>query len=179
MTRSIELACACGDVRLEVEGPPIVSAECHCNSCRAAGARLQALPGTGPVLEPSGGTRYLLYRKDRVRFSGEDKRLKAFRLGPEARTRRVVATCCNAPVFLEFQGGHWLSLYAGLWPDRAAPLPELRTMTGDLPDTAELDDRIPNGKRQSLSFFAKLLGAWIAMGFRSPRIQVAEGDLDV
>jgi len=29
-----------------------------------------------------------------------------------------------------------------------------------------LSDDVPNRKRYALSFFAKLLGAWVAMGFK-------------
>lgn len=83
MTDTTHLHCICGQVHLEVERAPIVSAECCCNSCRAAAARLQALP-----------------------------------------------------------------------------------------------DDVPNGRHQTLSFFAKLLGAWIAMGFRSPTM-ADNGELHV
>jgi hypothetical protein len=177
MTQSNQLRCACGQVRLEVERAPIVSTECYCNSCRAAGARLQGLPAAQAILGKDGGTRFVLYRKDRVRFVAGTDRLKEFRLTREAKTRRVVATCCNTPIFLEFHNGHWLSLYGCLWQDGTQPPIELRTMTSDLPDAAVLARDIPNGKRQSLSFFAKLLGAWIAMGFRSPKITCVEGEI--
>jgi hypothetical protein len=177
MTQITHLACACGQVHLEVERAPIVSTECHCNSCRAAGARLQSLPAAPPVLKTNGGTHFVLYRKDRIRFLKGAERLKEFRLAPAAKTRRVVATCCNTPVFLEFQGGHWLSLYGGLWPEGKLPPLDLRTMTSDRPDGSALSDDVPNGKRQSVSFFAKLLGAWIAMGFRSPKITVVNGEI--
>lgn len=166
------LACACGQVRLQAEKEPIISAECCCTSCRTAGARLQALPGAPPILEANGGTRFVLYRKDRVRIVSGAEQLKAFRLTPESPTRRIVAACCNTPVFLEFQHGHWLSLYSGLWRETAPPPPELRTMTSDLPDASALGDDVPNGKRQTLSFFARLLLAWVAMGFRTPKIAV-------
>lgn len=179
MTQITQLACACGQVRLEAEKAPIVSTECHCSSCRAAGARLQALPAAPPVLETNGGTRFVLYRKDRIRFLEGADLLKEFRLTAESKTRRVVATCCNTPVFLEFQSGHWLSLYGCLWPEDTLPPLELRTMTSDLADGAALDDDVPNGKRQSLSFFARLLGAWIAMGFRTPKIAVVNGKIHV
>jgi hypothetical protein len=175
MTPTSELHCACGQVRLEVERAPIVSVACYCDSCRAAGARLESLPAARPILGENGGTRFVLYRKDRVRFVAGTDRLKEFRLTPKAKTRRVVATCCNTPVFLEFQNGHWLSLYGRLWPDAKLPPVELRTMTSDLPDAAVLSDDVPNGKRQSLSFFAKLFGAWVAMGFRSPKITCVDG----
>jgi hypothetical protein len=130
-------------------------------------------------LEANGGTRFVLYRKDRVSFLKGTEFLKEFRLTPGSKTRRVVATCCNTPVFLEFQSGHWLSLYGSLWPEGTLPPLELRTMTSDLPDPSVLPNDIPNGKRQSIAFFAKLLGAWIAMGFRVPKITVVKGEIAV
>ncbi|RKH44876.1 GFA family protein [Corallococcus sicarius] len=179
MTQATPLGCVCGQVQLAVDGAPIVTAECHCNSCRAAGARLQALPSAPSFLEPHGGTRFVLYRKDRVRFLKGTDLLKEFRLTPEAPTRRVVATCCNTPVFLEFKNGHWLSLYDCLWPAATRPTPEMRTMLSDLPAGTQLPGDVPSGKRHSLSFFARLLGAWIAMGFRVPKITVVHGELQV
>jgi hypothetical protein len=178
MTLTTQLACACGQVRLEVQGAPIVNAECCCNSCRAAGNRLQTLRPALPMLEPNGRTRFVLYRKDRLRFAQGSAHLKEFRLTPGSKTRRVVATCCNSPVFLEFQGGHWLSLYGGLWPAGTLPALEMRTMTMDLPAGTTVPDDVPNASRQSLSFFARLLSAWIAMGFRSPKVAV-NGELHV
>jgi len=169
---TLPLACACGRLNLSVRGNPITSVECHCDSCRAAAARLEKLPCARSMLDPRGGTRFVLYRKDRVQFTAGTDQLKEFRLSTGAATRRVVATCCNTPVFLEFEGGHWLSLYGGLWPDGTLPPLEMRTMTGDLPDASVLPSDVPNLKRQSGVFFAKLLKAWIAMGFRSPRIAV-------
>ena len=179
MANFSHLACACGKVRLEVERAPIISAECHCNSCRAAGERLRALPSSPPFLAANGGTRFVLYRKDRVRFVSGAGLLKEFRLTPASTTRRVVATCCNTPVFLEFKNGHWLSLYSCLWPAGTLPPLDLRTMTSDLPDGVLLADDVPSGTRHTVSFFAKLLVAWIAMGFRSPAVTVVEGEIHV
>lgn len=172
VTQSIQLSCACGQVNLEVKGAPIVNAECCCNSCRTAGAKLQALPLARPILESNGTTRFVLYRKDRVRFVKGAAFLEEFRLTPESKTRRVVATCCKTPVFLEFQNGHWLSLYGCLWFSDTLPALEVRTMTIDLPAGSVLLDDVPNAKRHTLSFVVKLLSAWIAMGFRSPKIAV-------
>ena len=124
-------------------------------------------------------TRFVLYRKDRVRFLKGTDLLREFRLTPETKTRRVVATCCNTPVFLEFQNGHWLSLYGGLWPAGTLPPLQLRTMTSDLPAGTVLPDDVPNMKQQSGAFFVKLLGAWIAMGFRSPKLAFVKGELQV
>ena len=178
MRATKRLQCACGSVALEVEGTPIVTAECHCESCRTAAARLRTLPAAPPFVEPNGGTRYVLYRKDRVRFVEGRERLRALRLAPKSKTRRVVASCCSTPVFLELENGHWLSLYGCLWPAGALPRVELRTMTSDLPPGTTLSDEVPGYRTQSPAFMLKLLGAWIAMGFRAPKIDV-DGELRV
>ena len=171
MTQITPLACACRQVQLEALSAPIVSTECHCSSCRAAGAKL-GIATASPILEANGGTRFILYRKDRVCFLKGAELLREFRLTSQAPTRRVVASCCSTPVFLEFENGHWLSLYSGLWPRDALPPLDLRTMTGDLPNPVALTDDVPSGRRQTALFYAKLLRAWIAMGFKSPRITV-------
>ena len=169
----IQLACTCGKVRLDASGEPIITTECHCNSCREAGALLAAFEGAPASVFPNGGTPFVMMRKDRVHFVAGMEHLKAYRL-PGSSTRRVIAICCNTPVFLEFKGGHWLSLYKSIWPEGAMPPIELRTMLSDLADPAVLDDTVPGGKRQSWGFYARLLGAWIAMGFRSPKIEVEQ-----
>ena len=169
---STHLHCACSRLHLEVVGAPILGAECHCTSCRTAGAKLQTLPAAPSIQETNGGTRFVLYRKDRARFVEGADTLKEFRLTSESGTRRVVATCCNTPVFLEFEKGHWLSIYAGMWPASVRPSPEVRTMTIDRPDRSALPNDIPSSKRQSFAFMRKLLGAWIAMKFRVPKITV-------
>lgn len=178
MTNVTPLTCACGQVRIEVEGTPILSPECHCNSCREAGGRLQRLPGAPSVLEANGGTHFVLYRKDRVRFLEGMERLASFRLKPEAKTRRVVATCCNTPVFLDLVNAHWLSVFGLLWPEGVLPPVELRVTTSDLPDPTVLPDDVPNAKRISFLFFRRVLGAWIAMGFRIPKVPFGEAELE-
>ncbi|MGY5972893.1 GFA family protein [Stenotrophomonas sp. SG1] len=127
------LACTCGQVRLTTTGRPIATVECCCDSCRRAGARMQAVPGAPQVLGPQGQTHFVMQRKDRVRIDAGHSRLHAWRLSSTAGSRRVVAGCCNTPLFLEFSGGHWLSLYGLLWPDALRPAVEMRTMVNDLP----------------------------------------------
>lgn len=179
MTQTSPLRCQCGQLQLEVLGTPIISAECYCNSCRAAGVKLQTLPGARPVVDAHGATRFVLYRKDRTRFRQGTAQLKAFRLTPESKTQRVVATCCNTPIFLELSNGHWLSLYGGLWPEGTLPPLQIRTMTSDLPAGSPLPDDSLNSQRHTLTFFAKLLGAWVAMGFRSPKMDCVQGELQI
>lgn len=178
MTQTTKLSCICGQVQLKVDSAPIVNAECCCNSCRVAGARLKTLPSAPSIVDAKGATRFVLYRKDRIRFESGAEHLKEFRLTPASKTRRVVAACCSTPVFMEFHNGHWLSLYGGLWRKGTLPMLEMRTMTMDIPAGTTLPNDVPNAKRQSFVFFAKLLSAWVAMGFSSPKISV-NGELHV
>lgn len=166
------LACACGNVSLTLRGGPIITTECHCNSCRKAAAHFEALAEVPRFRSANGGTPFVMMRKDRVEIASGAENLTAYRLDGSP-TRRVLASCCNTPVFLEFQGGHWLSIYASMWPQSAAPEIQLRTMTSDLENPKSLDDAVPSGTRQTFGFYARLLGAWIAMGFRSPKVPVA------
>ncbi len=172
MTSTTELKCRCGKLRLTVEGTPIASVECCCSSCRNAAARLQGLADAQPILTQLATTPFVLVRKDRVHFLTGQESLAEFRLSPQAKTRRAIAACCNTLVFLEFKGGHWLSLYGQLWPDGTRPRLEMRTMVADSVDAASLPNDVPNLKNQSLAFFARLFAAWARMGFRSPRIDV-------
>ncbi len=68
------------------------------------------LPGAKNVLTPYGATPFAEYRKDRVSILSGAEHLREFRLSADAGSRRVVAPCCNTPVFLEMKGAHWLSM---------------------------------------------------------------------
>jgi hypothetical protein len=177
MSQITHTACACGNTRLELKGDPILVSECLCDSCRAAAKRLGGLTGATNILTDYGATPCAEYRKDRVRFLSGQEYLREFRLSADAGSRRVVASCCNTPIFLEMKGAHWLSVYLHLWPREARPKAEMRTMVGDLPDASGLSNDIPNLKTHSVSFYMKLLWAWISMGFRNPKIEVA-GKID-
>jgi hypothetical protein len=167
MTQQARVSCSCGQVQLQLDKTPILVAECHCTSCRTAGAQLRQL-------EANGGTQFVLYRKDRVHFTRGFELLREHRLTPSSPTRRVVASCCNTPVFLEFQRGHWLSVYSRLWPANERPAIEMRTMISDRTDAPALPNDVPNARHQTFGFIAKLLGAWVAMGFKVPKLEIAQ-----
>src|SRR5690606_3959984 len=97
VTHTHSLHCSCGKVQLIARGKPIMATECHCNSCREAGARLGVLDGAPSFLAANGGTPFAMYRKDRVEITHGQALLKEFRLKPDSPTRRVIATCCNTP----------------------------------------------------------------------------------
>ena len=162
-------SCRCGQTSFETVGAPILRAICYCASCQAAGRQFADLPGAPGVCDVDGGTDYVLYRKDRVRCLRGAEHLQDRRLTPASPTRRVLAACCNSPMFLDFSKGHWLSLYRGRIPDYAGPV-QMRVMTRERPNGADLPGDVPNYPGHSGKFMWKLLTAWAGMGFRIPGI---------
>jgi hypothetical protein len=162
-------SCACGRVALEGMGESIVSAVCYCKSCQEAGRIFEGFPSAPRVLEPDGGTEYVLYRKDRVRLVTGAEHLEDHRLKPESPTRRVRAKCCQAAMFLDLTKGHWLSIYRARFTNDAPPL-EMRVMTKDRPTGSPLTEDVPNYAAHSGKFILKLLGARLAMGLRSAKL---------
>lgn len=167
-SRISRVDCMCGKVGFEAIGEPIMTVTCHCESCRQAADRLGAMPGAVRVANEEGGTDYVMMRKDRMRCTKGEDLLVAHRLKPEASTRRVLASCCNSPMFLEFKGGHWLSVYRDRFD--TPPSIELRTMAGD----RSFGDAIPAYRSHSASFMWRLFKAWVAMGFRAPAVAPVE-----
>ena len=157
--------CQCGKVTFAAMGAPILTGSCHCASCQEAGRRLEQLPSAPPVLDPDGGSAVIFYRKDRLQCMAGLKYLEEHRLKPESPTRRVVATCCNSAMFLDFTKGHWLSMYRNRFPTGAPPL-EMRVMTKDRRVGVDLADDVPNHSGFSARFILKLLAARLAMGLR-------------
>ena len=164
-----EISCSCGATRFVCTGKPIMVTECYCDSCRQAGAILAALPGAEPVLEAPSGTLFVLHLEDRIAPVSGTEHLRELRLTPASPTRRVVAMCCNSPMFLDFAQGHWFSVYARRFPADAMPVIEERTMLKDMPKDFTPPPDARNSRSQSLRFFGKLLAAWAAMRFRTPK----------
>jgi hypothetical protein len=165
----LSATCHCGKVKFETVGPPILTAACCCTSCQEAGRQFEQLASAPPVLDPDSGTSMILYRKDRVQCVAGQEYLREYRLKADSPTRRVIATCCNSAVFLDFTKGHWLSMYRSRFPTGAPPL-EMRFMTKERRAGVELADDVPNYDGHSGKFMLKLVAAWIAMGFRRPQI---------
>jgi hypothetical protein len=161
---TLTAACACGSVVFAARGAPIVAAACCCNSCQTAGRQFEQLPSAPKVLDADGGTSYLLYRRDRIACLKGSEHLQEFRLKPGSPTRRMVATCCNSAMLLDFTKGFWLTIYRQRFPGDAPPI-EMRMMTRDLPQGVQPADDVPNYKGHNGKFMLRLLGARIAMLF--------------
>jgi hypothetical protein len=163
------ILCECGAVCLEILGISMMSVVCHCTSCRTAGREFDARSRVAPIVDMNGGTPVVLWRKDRVNCLRGCERLKAYRLTAESLSRRMVASCCETPMFGDFTEGFWISIYRGRIPD--APLPSMRVMTSDMPAGLALpDDDLPRFRGRPGRFFFKLLMTWARLGFRSPRL---------
>jgi hypothetical protein len=167
--KSTSAPCRCGKVELEIVGAQILRGICYCASCQEAGRRYQATPGADPVTAADGGTDYVLYRKDRVRCVRGGELLEVRRLKPDSPTRRMIARCCNTAMFLDVTSGHWVTVYRGRLGGDIPPA-TMRLMTAERPAGAILPDDMTNYPGYSGKFMLKLLGAWIAMGFRRPAI---------
>jgi hypothetical protein len=167
--KHLAATCQCGKVKLEAVGPPILTGSCYCTSCQEAGRQFEQLASAPPVLDPDSGTGLILYRKDRVQCVMGQEYLEDHRLKPDSPTRRVVATCCNSAMFLDFTKGHWLSMFRNRLPTGVPPL-EMRVMTKERRVGVELADDLPNYSGYSGKFMLKLIAARIAMGLRRPEI---------
>jgi hypothetical protein len=165
--------CQCGNVKFEALGPPILTVACYCTSCQEAGRQLEQLASAAPLVDSDSGTGMILYRKDRVQCMMGQQCLEEHRLKPDSPTRRVIATCCNSAMFLDFTKGHWLSMFRTRFPAGAPPI-EIRVMTNERQAGVELADDMPNYGGRSGKFMLKLIAAWIAMGFRRPEITLGK-----
>lgn len=157
--------CSCGSVELEASGAPIMSTVCYCESCQEGSRQIEALPNGRPTCDSDGGTAYVLYRKDRVEYSKGSRLLRGYKLRDESSTNRVVAACCNSAMYLDFEKGHWLSVYRTAFRGDLPPL-EMRVHTKSKLAGAELPNDVPSYPAYSLRFMAKLFAAWIAMLLR-------------
>ena len=156
--------CLCGKVEIEAYGEPIMSTVCYCESCQEGSRRMEALPNGRAASGPDGGTAYVIYRKDRLEATSGSESLLDLRLTDGSPTRRVVAECCGSPMFLDFEKGHWLSVYRSALGEEA-PAAQMRTQTRTKPDGVELPDDVPSYPGYPMRFVAKLLRARVAMLF--------------
>ena len=159
----IRAACACGRVELMLIGNPIVTSVCYCDDCQAGARQLAALPGAPLLAGEDGGTAYVLFAKDRVRCVTGNSLLKSYKLKHESVTNRVVATCCNAPVFMNFDNvRHWVPIYRMRMLGNPPPI-EMRICTKFKPENVTISDDIPSYTTYAPKLLARLLAARIAM----------------
>ena len=155
--------CSCGKVVIEAFGDPMTSVACYCDTCQEGSRRIEALAGAASILSPDGGTAYILYRKDRVKYSEGAELLKGYKVDEKSTTSRVVATCCNSAMFMRFDDvKHWVPIYRGRFPDDTTPL-QWRICTKYKPANAEIPNDVPISAMYPAGFMWKLLTSKISM----------------
>ncbi len=156
-------SCACGRVVFEAEGAPIASLVCHCDDCQEAARQLEALPNAPPMRDADGGTPYVVFRKDRVRCTRGAALLSKHKIRENSPTNRLVATCCNSTMLLNFDDSkHWVDLYRTRVRG-ALPAIEMRVSTKFR--TGEIPKDVPVYPGYAFKFIARLMAARIAMLF--------------
>lgn len=175
--QSISIRCECGSVSIEAEAAPIMTVACYCHSCQTAAAQMESLPDAPALLDKDGGTHFVMYRKDRMKCSAGPGYLREHRLKPDSETRRVIAVCCNSPMFLEFEKGHWLSLYKDRFKPAERPALDMRTMTKDRRPDVTFGDTIPSPNSHTIRFMWNLMAAWVLMGFKVTKINYVSGHI--
>jgi hypothetical protein len=155
--------CACGSVEFQASGTPILAAACYCDDCQQGARQIAALPN-GPVAGDDGGTEYLLYRKDRVTCTKGSELLRKYRLKDSSPTVRTLANCCNTALLLDFEKGHWLSLYRARFIGTPPPL-QIRIQTKFAANADGIADDLPRYSSLPFRFMMKLISARFGMLF--------------
>jgi len=162
----VTASCSCGCVEFAARGRPIVSAVCYCDDCQAGARQIGALPDAPPVSDPDGGTAYILYRKDRIGCSKGAALLKPYKLEETSVTNRVVATCCNSAMFVNFdKGPFWVAAYRARFQGPLPPL-QARICTKFKPEGVTLPKDLPTSLGYPLRMVARLLASGAAMVLR-------------
>jgi len=160
---SRQLSCQCGQVRCEVIGAPIVAAICYCTGCQEGARRIEALVGAPQFREADGGTSLLTFRDDRFAcITGHDL-LVGYKIAADSPTRRMVASCCNAALFLKYEPGFWVSTYRARYNGADLPPVEMRNQIAHRQPGAPLPADVPAFQGFPLRLFARLLQARFAM----------------
>ena len=151
-------------------GPPprrSASSVCYCADCQAGARQIEALPGAGRVSDASpGGTPYILYRKDRIACSKGAALLNAYKIKRTSVTNRVVATCCNSAMFVNFdKGPFWVAAYRARFGGDVPPL-QMRICVKSKPAGVALPHDMPSFPGYPLRLVAKLLASGAAMLLR-------------
>jgi len=155
--------CSCGSVEVETFGDPITSTVCYCDTCQEGSRQIEALPHAAPILGPDGGTAYVLYRKDRIKYSKGAELLKAYKIDEKSTTNRVVATCCNSAMVMRFDDAkHWVPVYRERFQGHPPPL-QWRICTKFAPKSAEIPKDIPSSAMYPPGLMLKLLTSKLSM----------------
>ncbi|MFT3810656.1 MAG: hypothetical protein QM698_12120 [Micropepsaceae bacterium] len=155
--------CVCGATELALEGAPILTAVCYCDACQLAAKAIETLERAPKITDAAGGTPLALYRRDRMRIVKGEETLQDFRLSARTPTRRRIATCCDAMMYLDFSKGHWVSVHRDRLAPGDRPQIEMRVQTRYVAEGVMLPEGGKVYRKWPLRFLGRLLKAQIAM----------------
>ncbi len=162
-TQGATATCSCGSVNIALKGPPIYCAACHCDDCQTAARKLDELPAPEPTMDAFDGTQYVLYRKDRYFISSGSELLWPLKLRDTSPTSRMVASCCNSPMFLMFNNAqHWISVYRSRVEEKPPRL-QSRIATRFSKHIETLPNDVPSYRTFPLKIVACLLFSRVQM----------------
>lgn len=165
--RRMFVSCRCGNAKLELDGKPIMHVACYCDDCQLAGRQIEQLNNAETVLDANGGTAFVLFRRDKVLLAHDAALFKSYKLNAASPTSRIVATCCASVMYLDFEHGHWLSIYRQRLAVDTVPL-ERRVQTKFKLGGA-LSNEVPNHRGYPVVFCMKLLVSWMQMLLARPQ----------
>ncbi len=143
----------------------MTSVVCYCDTCQEGSRQIEALTNAPPILGPDGGTAYILYRKDRVKYSKGAENLKGYKLDEQSTTSRVVAVCCNSAMVMRFDDAkHWVPMYRARFQGELPPL-QWRICTKFKPENAEIPTDVTSSAMYPAGFMWKLLASRLEMAF--------------
>jgi hypothetical protein len=89
--------------------------------------------------------------------------LEGRKIRESSATNRVVASCCNSAMFLNFEDGkHWVSVYRSRFRGDVPPL-EMRICTKFRPEGGDVPNDVRGYSGFPLRFLTKLIAARISM----------------
>jgi hypothetical protein len=157
-------SCACGKVRFQAVGRPIVASVCYCDDCQAGGRQLEAMGAAPTFHDEWRGSPYATYRDLGLTCLEGREFLQGVKLRADAPTTRFIATCCKSPVYLKYAPGWWTTVYRVRFSD--PPPLEFRSSTQYAPPGSVLPNDVPVYRSFPPKLFARLFVAGIAQLLR-------------
>lgn len=155
--------CSCGTVEIEASGAPMTSVVCHCDSCQEDSRQIEALPNAVPILGLDGGTAYILYRNDRIKYPRGAELLRDYRIDEKSTTSRVVASRCNSAMIMRFDDAkHWVPVYRARFRGDIPPL-QWRICTKFKVENVAIPTDVPSSAMYPAGFMWKLLTSKLSM----------------
>jgi hypothetical protein len=134
----------------------------------AAAEQIAASAPSAPAATADGGTEFMLFRWDRVACMRGAENLHAMKLTPASNTWRMVAGCCETPMYVGFDDKKpWVPALRAQFGAGAPPV-EMRICTRFRPSNDKTADGPPSHPGYPPAMIVRILAAWPLMLFSRP-----------